>query len=134
MPLFLKTKKNDSETLPVLCRYGEYEKNTGFDKHCHDALEIIVALSGEIMCTADDRTYTLKKGDIVLFNPYIIHSVYSMSEKSVHLVVTLTLSEVLGFHDSVSESCTELLETVITCLMSIILQIRKTMIYYMSTL
>ncbi len=109
MSLFQQPRNSETETLPVLCRHAYYELNSGFERHFHDAVEIIAVVTGEMKCTADNRTYMLKSGDIVLFNPYTIHSGYTTAENTMQLCITFALSDVLDYHNSFLETCAELL-------------------------
>lgn len=43
--------------------------------HTHDSLELSIILSGKAHYTINDTVHTVKRGDIVLFNPGIPHSV-----------------------------------------------------------
>lgn len=110
MSIYEKTKRTENENLPVLCRLGWYDIYHGFEKHYHNAVEIIAMLSGEMKCTIDNRIYMLKRGDTVLINPYSVHSGYVTAENSTHLVLTLTLSDVLNYHNSAVETCANHLE------------------------
>ena len=101
MSLFQKPRNQETETLPVLCRHAYYALNSGFERHFHDAVEIIAVVSGEMKCTADNRMYILKSGDILLFNPYTIHSGYTTAENTMHICITFSLSDVLNYHNSV---------------------------------
>ncbi|MBR4960935.1 MAG: AraC family transcriptional regulator [Clostridia bacterium] len=105
MPLYLITEKSDNSTLPVDCR----EFYDGFCQHYHDAFEIIVVTAGEMKCTTDERTYILKSGDIVLFNPHVIHSGIVTEENTVYLRLISALSDVLEYPNSVLKSCVNLL-------------------------
>ena len=112
MSLYQRPNNYKEETLPVLCRYAYYNKmNSGFERHFHDAVEIIAVLSGEMKCTADNRTYLMKRGDIVIFNPYTIHSGYTTAENTVHLCITFELSDVLDYRNSVLEACADRLNS-----------------------
>lgn len=109
MSLFEKPKNLENENLPVLCRHAYYKLHDGFSKHYHDNVEIITVVTGEMKCTADNRTYILKSGDIILFNPYTVHSGYTTAENTKHICITFTLSDVLNYHDSALGSSADLL-------------------------
>ena len=106
MPLYLITEKSDKPTLPVNCR----EFYDGFCQHYHDTLEIIVVTAGEMKCTADERTYILKSGDIILFNPHVIHSGIVTEENTVYLRLIAVLSDVLEYPNSVLKFCANRLQ------------------------
>lgn len=50
--------------------------------HVHDHTEVSIILSGEAHYTINDKPYTLKAGDLVLFNPGINHSVIIPTQTS----------------------------------------------------
>lgn len=109
MPNYLAIEE-EKITLPVNCRKWNHELNTGFERHYHTALEMIVVINGEMKCTVDTRSYILKSGGIVLSNPYSIHSGYTIVPDTVYLCLTFEFSEILNYNDSVLKSCAELLE------------------------
>nr|WP_302597438.1 AraC family transcriptional regulator [uncultured Cellulosilyticum sp.] len=56
--------------------YGQIqEEHIQSCTHTHDCLELSVVLSGEALYTIDNISYSVKRGEVVLFNPHIAHSV-----------------------------------------------------------
>lgn len=65
---------------PRLIYVGDYSRvNVEEDKHFHEYCEIILVTEGHATIEINDRDYDVKKGDIVIYNPYDMHS-----EKSLH--------------------------------------------------
>ena len=50
--------------------------------HSHDFIEIAVILSGEGGFLVDEKWYSVKKGDVLLFNPGVLHQCVSSSANS----------------------------------------------------
>ncbi len=70
-------------------------ENLCFERHLHQSFEIILATSGEMQVTADDKTYTIFEGDCFLCFPNQIHSV--TSEKSSNLTYIFSTEVVSSF-------------------------------------
>lgn len=51
-------------------------------QHYHDGYEIYLQLSGERYLFSDDICYTLKKGDLVILTPFVLHYMESRDIKS----------------------------------------------------
>lgn len=57
--------------------YGQIKKDyIQSHTHSHDCLELSVVLSGEALYTINNVSYSVKRGEVVLFNPHIPHSVH----------------------------------------------------------
>jgi len=110
MSYFLKMEKSEEWALPVSCRLWEQVGSDDCSQHYHDAMEIIAMLDGEMECTADSGTYRLKNGDILLFNPYSVHSINNTRENAKYLCLFLGLSEIFNFHNSILSMHGEYLE------------------------
>ena len=50
-------------------------KNMPFTPHTHDNHELLMVLRGKITYSVEGRFYSLKRGDIILSSPYVIHSI-----------------------------------------------------------
>lgn len=65
--------------------------NTGIDpiypSHMHSHIEIIRVIEGKGHCKCDEREYYIKAGDIVVFNSYTIHSIYSNETMIFHCFI-----------------------------------------------
>ena len=103
-------EKSEEWTLPVNCSLSDHRLNEDAGQHYHDTVEMIAVLEGEMTCTAEVGTYTLRRGDIVLFNPYSIHSLNQASENTRYLRLSFGLSEFLNYHNSILSSHAEYLE------------------------
>ncbi len=53
---------------------------TEFNSHCHDRCEIIYFVEGEASYISEGRTYTLRRGDIVISPPSVIHGIFPKAE------------------------------------------------------
>ncbi len=45
-----------------------------FQKHNHEALELILVLSGCLKVNIDNKRITMRSGDLAIFNPFTLHS------------------------------------------------------------
>ena len=62
----------------MLKKYNEsaeklYQLDPLFRLHTHDVMEILVFLGGECEFFCEGKTYTLRRGDVVVVPPYAIH-------------------------------------------------------------
>ncbi len=64
-------------------------KNFNWLLHLHKGFEVVFVLSGEVSCTIENKSYTLKKGDSFLITPYTLHS-YSTNNESLAAVVVFS--------------------------------------------
>ena len=71
-------------------------KNFNWLPHLHKGYEVVFILDGEVNCTIENKTSTLKKGDSILVTPYTLHS-YSTVEKSLAVVVVFSGGYVEAF-------------------------------------
>lgn len=49
----------------------------GYANHYHDAMEIIVCAENQYIIIANNRTYTLNVGDILIIPPFMLHELHS---------------------------------------------------------
>ena len=83
--------------LPVRFFYSREEKRSQIIPHFHDDIEIIYVISGRLSITRNTVETTLYAGDIVVFNPNIIHSTLSGN--------TLTTAYILQISYDFLKSC-----------------------------
>lgn len=68
---------------PRLLYVGELKRSGGWSEsnHAHDFCEIMFVVEGEGNITVDAKTTTVKKGDIIIYNPLITHFEESSHEE-----------------------------------------------------
>jgi AraC-like DNA-binding protein len=71
----------------ITIHYFEYMKNFTFRGEAHDFWEFLCVDKGQVQVTADDRTYMLKKGDMIFHKPMEFHAIYSKGNTAPNLVV-----------------------------------------------
>lgn len=54
--------------------------------HWHYFVEILYMLEGTAIINCDDDTYVLEEGDMTLFLPQAIHSIYTATEQPIGLL------------------------------------------------
>lgn len=59
--------------------------------HWHDVLEIDLVLSGEIEAVRNNKTITVKEGEIIVFNRDDVHSIGSASENLLYVQIQMNL-------------------------------------------
>ncbi len=75
---YLNTERKPYETLPIntteqlLC--GKNGEKRVFELHNHESLELNAVVRGNFNITLDGTKYTLKPGEVLLANPYSLHS------------------------------------------------------------
>lgn len=57
-------------------------QNEGYVNHYHNAMEIIVCAESQYVVDANNQTYVLNVGDILLIPPYMLHELYSRPDGS----------------------------------------------------
>ncbi len=67
--------------------YFEYSKNYIFDGERHDFWEFLYVDKGEITVKADEKAYSLKRGDIIFHRPNEFHNVQANGVTAPNLVV-----------------------------------------------
>lgn len=109
---YIEKRNLTTVTLPVNCE--TYSVSSPADSkgyqavhlHHHEPLELIVMKRGTAIWTADDRTYRVSAGDVLLLNPYVLHSAeIPQNSEAEYLCITFSLSSVLGFQNSVLSQC-----------------------------
>lgn len=66
---------NENKILRV--NIGRCSKGTSNTPNWHEALEILLCISGSGTVLLDDRKYTFEKGNVIIVNSQVIHSVYA---------------------------------------------------------
>ena len=69
-----------------------------FPGEMHDFWEMVFIADGEAMLTADDRVYTLTKGDIILHKPMEFHRIWSHNNTAPHLQIVSFTATGNGMH------------------------------------
>jgi len=99
-------------TLPVNCEEWHCSSTSDLAMrqyvhlHNHEALELIIVQSGISLWNADNKQYRLSAGDVLLFNPYVLHSMeLPPNEETIYIGITFSLESVLGFRKSVLHQC-----------------------------
>ena len=109
---FREKRKLTDVTLPVNCEKWNMSYNADSGEfrtvhlHNHEPLELIVVQSGTVIWTVDNKTYQLTAGDVLLFNPYVLHSAHlPHGADAVYICITFSVNTVLGFSKSVLSQC-----------------------------
>lgn len=72
-------EESDSLNTPIECFYYDNQKNKfPVEPHWHYFMEIIYMLEGTAQMIADDSTYLLQPGDLILFHPKVVHAIYEI--------------------------------------------------------
>ncbi len=70
--------RNQYSTIPVAVFSRDYKANTQLSNfgplsHNHKEFEVLYVLDGEAVCYIDSIEYKIKKGDMIIIAPYLIH-------------------------------------------------------------
>lgn len=85
--------------------------HSSFSCHNHEVLEILICTAGEFSVNVDDCGHTLKKGEVLIVNPYKLHSGEWLlnSKYNEYICITFIHSKWLSFQKSVlSEKSNEI--------------------------
>lgn len=80
--------KVEAVKLDTKCLYaGKLERIKQWSEkpHGHPFCEILFVLSGAGEITVSDQTYSIRKGDIVVYNPYTVHSESTVGDSGLEL-------------------------------------------------
>ena len=93
-----ETGQRGSFLLPfVVCRTVLPDFYTTFPMHWHNEMEIVYVEEGEFEECIDFEHYHVRKGDIVLINPYVLHSFRQYeNERSVFKTIMFDFSMLTG--------------------------------------
>ncbi|MGM9937981.1 MAG: helix-turn-helix domain-containing protein [Candidatus Ornithomonoglobus sp.] len=81
MPIYEAFNLNSDDSYSIYAT-----SDLAWDAHFHRAIECIIALSGEIICTVNSKEYLLKKDDALLIMPNQIHSYKTEKHSRIQLV------------------------------------------------
>lgn len=71
-------EKQDSLNNPIECFVFDASKEIfPVRPHWHYFAELIFMLRGSAEMTSDDRTYTVREGDLIIFHPSSVHSIFA---------------------------------------------------------
>lgn len=71
---------SDRLNVPYECFVFEANgENFPIQSHWHYFMEIIYMIEGTAMMNCDDQSYVLNQGDLIIFLPHQIHSIYSVA-------------------------------------------------------
>lgn len=84
---------------------------TSINSHWHYYTEIVYLLEGSIMVESDSESHVLYEGDLVLFYPKSIHSIYSISPKPATYVVLKFDINVLSISNSYTPRFASILQS-----------------------
>lgn len=94
------------KTLPVNCvEWSGLRQHSGFHLHNHQELEIIAVRAGKMQITADTDSYTVAAGEVIVFNPYVLHTGFPEDETAEYLCITFSLTQILNFPKSPLTAC-----------------------------
>lgn len=71
----------------ITIHYFEYMKNFSFQGESHNFWEIACVDKGEVQFRADERIYSLKRGDCIFHKPMEFHAIQSIGNSALNLVV-----------------------------------------------
>ena len=77
----------------VTMHYFEFDKNFHFSGEVHDFWELVYVDSGEVLITADQNHYVLKRGEIIFHKPNEFHTI-SSNKKTPSNVFVMTFATV----------------------------------------
>lgn len=103
------------KTLPVNCvKWSGLRQHSGFHLHNHQELEIIAVRTGKMQITADTDSYTVSAGEVIVFNPYVLHAGFPEDETTEYLCLTFSLTQILNFPKSPLTACAAALTEEVT--------------------
>ncbi|MBR5313090.1 MAG: helix-turn-helix transcriptional regulator [Clostridia bacterium] len=103
------------KTLPVNCvKWSGLRQHSGFHLHNHQELEIIAVRAGKMQITADTDSYTVAAGEVIVFNPYVLHAGFPEDETTEYLCITFSLTQILNFPKSPLTACAAALTEEVT--------------------
>jgi len=103
------------KTLPVNCvEWSGRRQHPGFHLHNHQELEIIAVRTGRMHITADTGSYQVSAGEVIVFNPYVLHSGSLADENTEYLCITFSPVRILNFPKSPLTACAAALTEEVT--------------------
>ncbi len=81
-------EKSDSLNTPIECFiFDSGNSDFPIKPHWHYFAELIFMLDGTAEMSSGDDTFILKKGDLMIFHPSVVHSIYSAEESHLRYAV-----------------------------------------------
>lgn len=117
MSLYYHDDPKNTLSLPINCVEWKFDSEVlCFQHHYHQEVELIVMTDGELLCTANNRSYRLGAGDVLLLNPYTLHQGSPLSQSCRYLCITFSLSMLMNYPNSVLSGFSRDLENGSGCL------------------
>lgn len=110
MEYFYELHDHIDPSLPMTCNY--YPTSKQFGGHCHKNIEMLFITEGAGEFKIDNKTFTAKRGDIVIVNPYRFHSMTSSAFSPIQYICLITHSSF--YEDFDLEYNSEIFEAKIT--------------------
>lgn len=95
-----------------------YPSHQAFEPHWHEELEILYVVSGELICHFEHKSLRLKKRDIVVINPNVLHSGHAVPGQRVDYYTILVHSRILstaGFLPVLDTNSNYVLDPILVC-------------------
>ncbi len=87
----LSKKQKNMHLLSITGIYSLFESKNSpdfyFEGECHSPWEMVYVIEGSAGITADDKIYTLSKGDIVFHKPMEFHKIWSANETNLRALI-----------------------------------------------
>ena len=114
---YIYIPKRDYETLPINLTIRSLSEEDSarhcFELHNHDVMELNAVVRGKLRIVQNDKEYLLSPGEVLLSNPYALHSGEWAEDcaEGEYLTLSVQLPKLLIFGDSPLEGClNELME------------------------
>ncbi len=82
----------------ISLHYFEFPKTYLFEGESHDFWELVYVDRGEVLLTADDKVYTVNKGEMLFHKPGQFHAVESNGRSPCNLIVICFVSKSPSMH------------------------------------
>jgi YesN/AraC family two-component response regulator len=97
----IENSKKTVTSLPLnSVEWASKNGNAGFQLHNHSPIEIIAVTKGFLETQIDHTQYTVNEGEVILFNPYQLHSGIVKGENSKYICLTFSYEKILNFPNS----------------------------------
>ena len=112
----IENSKKATTNLPLnSVEWSKIKGNAGFQLHNHSAIEIIAVTKGTLITYIDKTQYVVKEGEVVLFNPYQLHSGVVTSEQSKYICLTFAHDRILNFSNVKINECISKISDGLVC-------------------
>jgi AraC-like DNA-binding protein len=103
---------HSNQSFDLLKKYNDsaekfYQLDPLFRLHTHDVIEILVFLGGECDFFCEGKTYTLRKGDVIVVPPYAVHQAIVKNIDSYQRIVINISNRLMADFGSSSPSMNE---------------------------